>query len=154
MGDILNEDKKYYYLQSIYLNTKNIFFEGSQELDIKPKNMSSKMEKGEIYIDWYKNDGHLSLDRRLIHGGGTNISYALCDYDYAKKAFENGYEILVSYKPTKETLEIHPFFYFINKKDYILGFDNALNYFKSVHHNEEFNFFLNRRDDYEISRKS
>ena len=147
-----HEDKIYYYLQSIYLDSKNIIFEGSQKLKNSPKNMSSKMDIGEIYIDWYQSNGSLSSDRQLIHGR-NNISYALCDYDFAKEAFKNGYDILVSYKPTNNSLTVNPFFYFINKKDFISGFDNALNYFKSIHHNEEFNFFLHKKDNYLFSLK-
>ena len=136
----MKEKTTYYYLGSIYLDNKNIIFEGKTELNKKPKNVNTKMEDGEIYIDWYNSSGSLTGDRKLI--SGFNKFYLPCSYKKAKEVYSKGYELVVSYKPSDDGTR--PFFYIVKKGVYKSKFDNILDCFRSVHQNEDFNFFAHR----------
>lgn len=136
----MKEKTTYYYLESIYLDNKNIIFEGKTELNKRPKNVNTKMEDGEIYIDWYNSSESLTDDRILI--SGFNKFYLPCSYKKAKEIYSKGYELVVSYKPSDDGAR--PFFYIVKKGVYKNKFDNILDYFKSIHHNKEFNFFAHR----------
>ena len=115
----------YYYLESIYLDNKNIIFEGKTELNERPKNVNTKMEDGEIYIDWYNSSESLVDDRILI--SGFNNFYLPCSYKKAKEVYSKGYELVVSYKPSDDGAR--PFFYIVKKGVYKNKFDNILDYF-------------------------
>ena len=136
------QTKTYYYLESIYLGNKNIIYEGKEELHKKPKNSNTKMEDGEIYIDWYDSNGSMISDRKMING--FNKFYLPCDYAKAKEVYRNGFELVISNKPTDDGCNTKPFFYIVKKGNYRSGFDEILNYFKNIHQNEDFNFFAHR----------
>ena len=80
--------------------------------------------------------------KKMING--FNKFYIPCDYDKAKEVYTNGFELIVSNKPTDDTCHTKPFFYIVKKGNYRSGFDDILSYFKSIHQNEDFNFFAHR----------
>ena len=145
----MERKKTYYYLESIYLDNKNIIFEGKAELDKKPKNINTKMKDGEIYLDWYDSSESLIYDRKLI--SNFNKFYLPCTYRKAKETYLKGFELIVSYKPSDDGTR--PFFYIVKKGTYRSNFDDILSYFRSIHQNKDFNFFAHRSSKELLERK-